>query len=80
MLMETNLISEQIQDLSEDAKTFVLRMTANNSQIGEYMRILENDPGRVISEDDWNFLAAWVKLTLGYPPDTINAKRLKGNF
>ncbi|MDR2860946.1 MAG: hypothetical protein LBV07_00100 [Syntrophobacterales bacterium] len=80
MLMETNLTLEQIQDSSEDAKTFVLRMMENNSQIGAYLRNIENDSECVLSEDDWNYLAAWVKLTLGYPPDSINAKRLEGDF
>jgi hypothetical protein len=75
-----SLISEQIQDSKEDAKAFVLRMMKSDSQIEMYLRNFVNDSGRLIGVEDWNFLAAWVKLTLGYSPDTIDAKRLKGNF
>ena len=79
-LLVMSLVSEQIQDSNEDAKTFVLRMMKNDSHVEEYLRNFISDSERLISEEDWNFLAAWVKLTLGYPPSTINAKRLKGNF
>jgi hypothetical protein len=74
-----NLTPEQIKDSSEDAKTFVLRTMENDSQFGAYLHNLVSDSGH-LSEDDWKFLAASIKLSLGYSPDTLNIKRLKGNF
>lgn len=68
-----------VQELDEDAKTFVLNAMKGDPQFGMYLRSFVKDSEK-LTEEDWKFLATNLKLALGYAADAIKARRLKGNF
>jgi transcriptional regulator with XRE-family HTH domain len=65
--------------LDDDAKTFVLKTIKSDPQFGMYLRNFVKD-SKDLTEEDWKFLAAHLKLALGYAADAIKAKRLRDNF
>ena len=64
--------------LDKDAKTFVLNVMKGDPQLGIHLRSFAKTPN--LTDEDWKFLAANLKLALGYATEAIEAKRLKGNF
>ena len=77
MGVENNAQSYQVLD--EDAKTFVLNVMKGDPQLGIHLRsFAKNSPH--LTDEDWKFVAANLKLALGYAAEAIEAKRLKGNF
>ena len=67
------------QPLDEDAKTFVLNVMKEDPQLGIHLRsFAQYSPN--LTDEDWRFLAASMKLALGFAAEAIEAKRLKGNF
>ncbi len=68
-----------VRELDEDARTFVLNAMKGDPQFGMYLRSFVKDSTN-LTEEDWKFLAANLKLALGYAADAIRARRLKGNF
>ncbi|GHS89635.1 hypothetical protein AGMMS49957_13250 [Synergistales bacterium] len=66
-------------DLDDDAKAFVLNTIKRDPQFGLYLRSFAKDSDN-LTEDDWKFLAAHLKLALGYTVDAIKARRIDGNF
>jgi len=71
--------SRSSQALDENAKTFVLNVMRKDPQLGIYLRSFAKNSSHM-TDDDWKFLAANLKLALGYASDAIEARRLKGNF
>jgi transcriptional regulator with XRE-family HTH domain len=69
----------RVQDLDEDAKTFVLNAMKGDPQFGMYLRSFVKNSDN-LTNDDWKFLATNLKLALGYASEVIEARRLKGNF
>ena len=69
--------SQSSQVLDEDAKTFVLNVMKGDPQLGIHLRSFAKNS---MTDEDWKFLAANMKLALGYAAEAIDAKRLKGNF
>ena len=68
-----------VRELDEDAKTFVLNAMKGDPQFGMYLRSFVKDSTN-LTDEDWKFLAANLKLALGYAADALRARRLKGNF
>jgi transcriptional regulator with XRE-family HTH domain len=69
--------SQSSQVLDEDAKTFVLNVMKGDPQLGIHLRSFAKNS---MTDEDWKFLAANLKLALGYASEAIEARRLKGNF
>ena len=67
------------QDLDENAKTFVLNAMKGDPQFGMHLRSFAKNSDSW-TDEAWKFLAANLKLALGYAADAIEARRLKGNF
>lgn len=67
------------QALDEDAKTFALNVMKGDPQLGIHLRSFAQNSSN-LTDEDWKFLAANLKLALGYAAEAIEAKRLKGNF
>ena len=65
------------QILDEDAKAFVLNVMKGDPQLGIHLRSFARN---AMTDEDWKFLAANLKLALGYAAEAIEARRLKGNF
>jgi transcriptional regulator with XRE-family HTH domain len=70
---------QSAQQLDDDAKTFVLNAMKGDPQFGIYLRSFAKDSDD-LTDEDWKFLAAQLKLALGYASDAIKARRMKGNF
>jgi len=66
------------QVLDEDAKTFVLSVMKADPQLGVHLRSFAKNSSH-LSHEDWKFVAANLKLALGYAAEAIEAKRLKDN-
>ena len=65
--------------LDEDAKTFVLKAMKGDPQFGMYLRSFAQNSNQ-LTDDDWKFLAATLKLAMGYAKEVLEIKKLKGNF
>jgi transcriptional regulator with XRE-family HTH domain len=70
---------QPVQQLDDDAKTFVLNAMKGDPQFGIYLRSFAKD-SEDLTDEDWKFLATQLKLALGYASDAIKARRMKGNF
>ncbi|MDR2175610.1 MAG: helix-turn-helix transcriptional regulator [Synergistaceae bacterium] len=66
-------------ELDDDARTFVLNAMKGDPQFGIHLRSFVKDSEN-LTDEDWQFLAAQLKLALGYASDAIKARRMKGNF
>ena len=71
--------SQSSRVLDEDAKTFVLNVMKSDPQLGIHLRSFTKNSSHM-TDEDWKFLAANMKLALGYAADAIEVRRLKGNF
>ena len=78
-LMGVEDSAQSRQVLDEDAKAFVLKVMKGDPQLGIHLRSFVKNSSN-LTDEDWKFLAANLKLTLGYAAEAIEAKRLKGNF
>ena len=58
--------------LDKDAKTFVLKVMKEDPQLGIRLRDFAK---KSLTDEDWKFVAASLKLALGYAAEVIEAKR-----
>ncbi|MDR1732040.1 MAG: helix-turn-helix domain-containing protein [Synergistaceae bacterium] len=63
-----------MEDLDDEAKSFVVNMLKSDPQFGMYLRSLVREC-KNFAEDDWRFLASSIKLALGYVADAIKNKK-----